>query len=245
VAELLAHPEAVGVPLDLWNAIEQRLARRRRIRIWPSAIGSSPGRWLVAAAVLIAVGVGYFTLPWGRDGLPLARAATVDFGLILNGLKADPSAAFDSFLDQYDARTVTAQEAVGCGCGCGLNLDVPEMLPGGFRLVSAYTLQFGDSPGVAARYSRNGELLGVIFHPPVLREQFGTHEDRSCLIGKHRGHAVEVGDWSLVHLTDATTCHCVLSKLNHETELPAIMAAIAPGRAGSDERGDETHSHRP
>ena len=30
------------------------------------------------------------------------------------------------------------------------------------------------------------------------------------------------------HLTDPTTCHCVLSKLSDTTGLPEVLAAVAP-----------------
>ena len=53
--------------------------------------------------------------------------------------------------------------------------------------------------------------------------------DAVDVIGHHRGHAVKVGDWKLVHLTDPSTCHCVLSRLDEATEIPAIMSAISPG----------------
>lgn len=226
--QLLSRPAVVQVPTELWATIEQRLdapqGRRR-----PSVMFSF--RWLaaVAAVVAIAVGLGLFALPWVPDGVKQAQAAQIDFGVLLDGLHANPEKAFDTFLDRYSAKPVSAAEAKQCGCGCQLNFDIPEVLPGGFRFVSSYTLQFGEKHGVAARYMRDGELLGLLFHQPILKEQFGTHADRDCIVGQHRGHAVEVGGWSLVHLTDATTCHCVLSRLNQETELPAIMAVIAPG----------------
>ena len=102
------------------------------------------------------------------------------------------------------------------------------MLPVGFRLQQVYVLQFGEHPGLAASYDRDGEFLGVIFHRPVRDEQFGTHKDYDCVVGKHRGHEVKVGPWRLVHLTDPTTCHCVLSKLDESTGLSEVLAAVAP-----------------
>jgi hypothetical protein len=82
---------------------------------------------------------------------------------------------------------------------------------------------------VAAEYLRDdGEFLGAVFHPPVQEEDHGSHKDHPAVIGKHRGRKVEVGEWSLVHLTDPTTCHCVLSRLDEVTELPSVMAAMAP-----------------
>jgi hypothetical protein len=81
---------------------------------------------------------------------------------------------------------------------------------------------------VAAWYERAGEPLVVIFHPPVQTEDFGTHKDYPCVIGEHRGQKIVVGSWKMVHLTDSTTCHCVLSRLDERAELPAVMNAIAP-----------------
>ena len=125
-----------------------------------------------------------------------------------------------------------------------LNFEVPETLPGGFRLKSAYGLRIQDAPGIAAEYSRDGEFLGVIFHSPVHREDYGTHKDSPCVIGKHRGHKVEVGPWKLMHFTDLTTCHCVLSRLMEDGELPAIVAAVAPDlHTDSRQHDHSAHSH--
>ena len=79
----------------------------------------------------------------------------------------------------------------------------------------------------------------LLFHRPVQKEDYGTHKDHACVVGKHRGHKVEVGQWRLVHLTDPTTCHCVLSRLDEQTELPAVMAAVAPDSPAS--HGDDPH----
>jgi len=64
-----------------------------------------------------------------------------------------------------------------------------------------WRLLFGAHPGVAATYDRDGEFLGTVLHAAVQQEDFGTHRDYECVVGKHRGHKVEVGEWMLVHLT--------------------------------------------
>jgi hypothetical protein len=63
---------------------------------------------------------------------------------------------------------------------------------------------------------------------------------------------VKVGEWRLVHLTDRTKCHCsgachcvltcqcVLSKLNEDTELPNVLAAVTPDSSATREE-----SHHP
>lgn len=249
VASLFAPRETTSVPHALWPAVAARLessrdaaqssfpAPRRRAPLILSFRRAAP----IAAVLLAAIGLGLFTLPWG-GGANRAEAASINFAALLDAVKVDATAAFDRFMKLYDAREVTPAEARRFGKS--LNFAIPDTLPGGFRRVAIYTLHFGPKPGVAARYARDGEMLCVLFHPPVLKEQFGTHEDRDCIVGKHRGHAVAVGDWSLVHLTDATTCHCVLSRLDEDRELPAVMAAVAPGSNGTGHNGD-SHDHRP
>jgi hypothetical protein len=196
----------------------------------------------IAASIVIVIGLGLFGVPWDRTG-GQARAETVDFTILLDAVQHDAVAAFDKFLTQYKAVVATPDEAKRNAPG--LNFDLPQTLPGGFELRTAYILRFGEALGVAARYDRGGEFLGVVFHAPVLKEHFGTHKDRACIVGQHRGHSVPVGDWSLVHLTDATTCHCVLSRLNETTELPAVMTAVAPLSAATSKEPNDHHHDNP
>lgn len=235
LADALSRPQAAVVPTGLWQAIEERLPAKPKRRILTFPIPRLIG---IAAAVFILVGLGLFSLPWGGNGIQQAQAATVDFSVLLDGLRFDARAAFDKFVSLYQGRRATLPEARRHGKD--LTFDLPDSLPGGFRLTAIYTLRFGNKPGVAACYQRDGQFLGALFHPPVLQEDFGTHEDRECVVGQHRGHAVEVGEWRLVHVTDPTTCHCVLSTLSESTELPPVLSALAPH---SDLSGSDSHGH--
>lgn len=217
-------------PPGLWDTIEQRLDETR-VRC-PASLRLRRRGFAAAAVVLLAVGLGLFSLQWST---PVAEAGAVSFSVLLDEMAFDPHRALTNFLARYDAQVILPARAADHGRG--LSFAIPETLPGGFRLVATYAIRFGSRPGVAARYDRAGELLGLVFHPPVLREDFGTHEDRDCVVGQHRGHAVAVGEWSLVHVTDATTCRCILSRLDHDTELPAVVAAIAPGLATQEADG--------
>ena len=240
----MARPPTMQVPDALWTAIEQRLDAESPTF---AGAGSPPRRvsavrpmWLrraplaLAAAVVLAVGLSVFgPLRTGSS----AQASTVDFSVLLNALPLDAQKAFRKFLVLYDAREGSAIEAKRYAPD--LNFDVPEVLPGGFQLQSVYLLKFGKHAGVAATYDRNGDFLGTVFHRPVNKENFGPHRDYPCVVGRHEGHKVSVGEWKLVHLTEPTTCHCVLSRLDEQTELPAIMAAVAPGLAA----GTGHHDH--
>lgn len=236
----LAAPADVPVPDAVWSAIESALGgldaepaqgtRTADVRFFRTPIAK-------AAAVILAVGLGLLlAVAWPEGGASKATASEVNFSVLLDALPVDARKAFTKFLVLYDARKSSPFEARQYAPG--LNFDVPDGLPGGFRLEAVYLLRFGDHPGIAATYGREDDFLGVAFHPPVQRENFGRHQDYPCVIGKHKGHKVSVGEWRLVHLTDPTTCHCVLSRLNEHTELPAIMAAVAPRLPASS-----PHSH--
>ncbi len=229
----LAKPPGVPVPESLWMSIERRLDAEPQA---PSTVAAPRGQpspawsiWYrrpplaVAAVLALAIGLGIFGLVWTE---PSASAA-VDYSVLLDALPRDARGAFRKFLMQYNAREASSLEAKRYAPN--LNFDVPEVLPGGFRREAVYVLRFGDLPGVAASYQRDGEFLGVVFHRPVQKESFGPHRDYPCMVGRHEGRTVSVGQWKLVHLMDPTTCHCVLSRLDEQTELPGVMAAVAPG----------------
>ncbi len=241
LAHRLAPAERARVPADLWSAIERRL---------DSPAQESPGRtgrslwsrpYALAASLLVVLGLGSWAILSFGDGATVAKASTLDFSMLLDALPKDASAAFDKFLAQYDARQSSPTQAKRAAPK--LNFEIPDALPGGFRLDKTYVLRFGKEPGAAAKYIRNDELLVTIFHQPVRQEDFGTHADYPCVIGQHRGHAVSVGDWRLVHVTDSTTCHCVLSKLGDDSELPEVIKAVAPDVMPQSDSHGHPHGH--
>ncbi|MCH8966864.1 MAG: hypothetical protein IID43_04235 [Planctomycetes bacterium] len=215
-----------SVPSKLWDSIERRLSTGAD---YPTERGVTPyrllpsRRWALAASLVFVVGLGMLGLSLMDSS---ARASTINFAVLLDALPLDAQKAFGKFLALYDAQPGSPLDARKFAPS--LEFETPPTLPGGFRLDSVYLLQFGDRPGVAASYKRDGEFLATIFHAPVKKENFGTHKDYPCVVGKHHGHKVEVGAWKMVHLTNPTTCHCVLSRLDERTELPAVMAAVAP-----------------
>ncbi len=222
----IARPMSVSVPDSLWGRIERRLdpsplagLQPRPMRRWRLL----RARWAIAAGVLLAVGLGLFGLSSLES---TAHASTVDFGMLLDALPLDAKKAFRKFLVRYDAKPTTP--AAARRIASGLNFDTPAILPGGFRLQSVHELRIGGSTGIAVAYDRDGEFLAAVFHPPMKHEKFGSHENNPCVIGKQCGHKVQVGEWKLVHLTDPTTCHCLLSRLDEQSEMPAVMKAIAP-----------------
>ncbi len=258
LADGIANLPSPSAPPILWSSIAQRLDRQStcndqrtivRTAGWhrqTTATRRKNASWRgplsLAAMFVFALGLGWLALSqWDTQ----ASASTVNFGVLLDHLSFDPRGAFDKFVQLYEGKPATRE--VARRHAAKLNFEIPNHLPGGFVLDSVYILKFGRDPGVAVSYSRTGEppvgggeFLAAIFHPAVKQEDFGTRKDLPCVVGEHRGHKVEAGDWKLVHLTDPTTCHCVLSRLDEATELPAIMAAVAPDAKAMV---DHAHSH--
>lgn len=235
----IASRDSVTVPDSLWGRIERGLDQStsvatpirslRHHRRWGAP-------WAIAAGLFLAVGLGIFGVASLETS---AHASTIDFGVLLDALPLDAQKAFRKFLVLYDAKPTTPVAAKRIARG--LNFDTPLVLPGGFRLSSVYELRIAGTTGIAASYDRDGELLAVVFHPPMKHEKFGSHNNYPCVIGEHCGHKVQVGEWKLVHLTDATTCHCLLSRLDEQQEMPAVMAAIAPRLSVAGESDHHQH----
>lgn len=226
-----------GVPVELWDAIERRLpdpstSIRRR---WHAF--ATRRRFALAASFVLLIGLGAMTMIWSDGGSSSASAAAIDFGALLDDLSSGPEGAFEKFVRMHNGRCISAEEAVRTSPL--LDFEIPDALPGGFQRQEVFSLRFGENAGIAACYARGTEFLATIFHAPVKQEDFGTHKDYPCVVGQHRGHRVDVGDWKLVHLTDATTCHCVLSRLDEQHELPLVFAKVAPRSAP----GATTHGH--
>lgn len=227
----LKRPASTVVPDAIWSNIERRLDRSAAIEARRPATIKLRTRfapWALAAAIVLPVGVGIFGVA------PIdstAQATTLDFRPLLDALPLHARKAFRRFLVRYNAKPVTPIAAKRSAPD--LNFDTPATLPGGFQLNGVYELKIGDTTAIAAAYDRNGEFLAAVFHPPMKHRKFGRREDYDCVIGAQCGHRVQVGEWKLVHLTDPTTCHCLLSRLDETSEMPAVMRALAPDSPAS------------
>lgn len=243
----LAAPVSGELPAGHWTSVAQRLDQAE----WVARSGSPSvptGRLALAASVALLIGASIFATVLVGPGAAPGPAPAIDFASLLDHLGDDSAGAVDAFLAQYDARPISPGEATSVAPR--LRVAVPDELPGGFRLEQAYRLQFENEPGVALRYVRGDDVLIKVTHPPQGGEDFGDRVGTPCMIGQTTASQVEVGPWRLVSLREGTscpclaagrtcrcghgamTCHTVLSKLDLERELPAVLAALVPG-AGS------------
>lgn len=230
LAEQLGAAAAEGTaPPGLWTAIERGLDRS----VGKAGRLISLGRrgLAIAAGFALLAGTVTFVVVLLSGGVKTVRATQIDYGMLLDGVQTDTDAAVQRFLACYRAERIEPEHAAALAPR--LRFAVPAELPYGYRREAVYRLRLGRQPGVVACYRRaDGEPLVCFFHPPVHRDHAGAYEELPCIIGPHRCHQIEVGRWRLVHFTDPTTCHCVLSTLQPEAQLPPVMAAVAPGFDG-------------
>ncbi|GJM25872.1 MAG: hypothetical protein DHS20C16_22870 [Phycisphaerae bacterium] len=226
----IAAAQTADPPTGLWESIEASIdsagPAEQMVQLQQFPGPSRFRRFRAAASIAAAVGIIGFSAFWIGRGEP-AQAAAVDFTVLLDSISEGAVEAFDRFITHHSGQSIDPTNAQRSAPD--LDFEVPADLPGGWRRARTYRLEFGGSRGIAASYMRNdGEFLATIFHAPVKKENFGTHKDYPCVVGKHRGHSVQIGEWRMVHLTDPSTCHCVLSRITDEDQLASVMSAIAP-----------------
>lgn len=229
-------------PAELWPAVEARLVNKRGPASIHVRLFRSFRRPLAAAGLMMLLGGGTLVAVWLSTLSQPAHASDVNYSILLDHLVSGVDAAVNQFLDFYRAEAIRLAEAESSAPG--LRFALPTELPSGHKLEQVYRLRFGDSPGLAARYRLGDEPLVVFFHRPVSHETVPTHGEMPCIIGGRHGQRIEVGAWGLVHFTDPSTCHCVLSRLDLNLELPAVLAAIAPqseAQLSVPERGQDAH----
>jgi anti-sigma factor RsiW len=216
-------------PSDLWTQIQGRLpsepaAVPKTIRLFRRPLA-------LAASLALLLGAGAFVAVWLNSTAQVAQAGSIDYQMLLDGLATDADASVNRFLQHYKARRMDV-EAVQAEAA-PFTFRLPASLPGDYKLQECYRLQFGTNRGYAARYRRaDGEPVFVFFHSPVSKTLMGVHRESHCDLAQG-SHCVEVGPWQLIHYTDPTTCHCLLSRVRDESQLRAILAAISSGLAST------------
>lgn len=230
VAQIQSSSPQVPAPApDLWDRIEARLETRRRQSPFTRLLHRPLA---MAASLAILLGAGASVAFWLNQSAQVAQADTVDYRILLDGVAKDADAAVDRFLKHYqaipmDAGAITTQSSP-------LHFAIPQMLPGEYRLQDSYQIRIGRREAYAARYRRDsdGDMVFTCFHRPMNKTLLGVHRESHCALAKG-SHAVEAGPWQLIHFTDPTTCHCLLSRETSEPLLREMLAAISPQLAAS------------
>ncbi len=217
----------VVAPDRLWTSIEHRLAAStakpptgRMLRLFRRPLA-------MAASLLLLIGGGVLVSVVLDRGVPSAQAADIDYSLLMNGITGDVHGAINRFLKHYAAEPVSVARTRELTPDLSFNL--PAELPGGYRFVQAYRVQFGHSRGIAANYDRAGEPVFLIFHSTKDNTRNGS--SMTCMVGGLCGSQMEVPPWRLLHMMDDTTCHCVLTTMEPGKMLESLVHAVAPNLA--------------
>lgn len=223
--EAYAYATQVTAPPELWNAIEARLDSESRAGHGSKRVFRLFRRPLaIAASLAFLIGGGALVTVMLDRGVQTVQAADIDYSVLMNGVATDVHGAMTRFLDHYHAEPIGVTQAHEFAPE--LSFALPPELPGGYRFVAAYRMQFGKSRGIAAAYDRNGEPVFLIFHP--MKDNVSDSGSTMCMIGGMYGSQIEVPPWRLLHMMDDTTCHCVLTRLEPGRALEAIVQAVAP-----------------
>jgi len=225
--ELRRPPQTPPPREALWRAIAERLAtpeapdiakttrRTRRLRFFHQPLAT-------AASLLVTVGLGWLVLtaPWATP----AGASQIDFRPVLEQADGDITAGIEALLARYGGRPVTATEAARA---IHVRIHAPEALPDGLQLRNRYILHMGRHHQALAFWytGPRGQLL-LLQCPPHIRKHYGNRECVACNMGSRRGHVVRVGKLRLMHMNSEHICVCVVSTLDEQRELPAVIDAI-------------------
>jgi hypothetical protein len=245
----VASANPIQAPAHLWNRIETQLRGPqhkpvpRLLRIFKRPVAAAGSLAILlrgannsiavrarvvsaAASLAILLGGAAFIGIWVNSSAQVAQATSIDYRVLLDGLPDNVDASVARFLQHYRAEPMDVSAIQQAAAPMRFNL--PNELPGGFKLKQAYRLQFSHSPGFAATYRRDSEPLFVFFHTPVNKTVVGVHRQSHCDVAGRGGQCVAVGPWQLIHFTDPTTCHCLLSRIEREEDLHAVLKAVSP-----------------
>ena len=172
-----------------WASVRSRLETLRPRSAWRDRVGLE---WAVAvsiglialAGLLVALALGEW--PRGGDGLDgLVEAPRLQ----LAGLPG-----LETFLAEHRAQEIDSTELAQ---RLNFTPDLPEELPGGFRLARTYLVRDSCCAGSCLIYRRGDELVSLVQHPPSHPVSWSSGTLESCTIAgrlcrRGRGREIEI-----------------------------------------------------
>ncbi|MCC7290736.1 MAG: zf-HC2 domain-containing protein [Phycisphaerales bacterium] len=234
----IADPAAVAAPPQVWTVIRNRLDHESgggfNAARWNEVPGvehphpqveSSRGftrrQWGVfaaAAGLVFMLGVGAFLMR-GE-----AQAAGIDFRPILEQADGDIEAGIAALIAAHGGRAITLEEAQRL---MTVRIHPPAKLPAEMTLKGMYLLKMGEKHRSLAFHlaGPRGHLL-LLQCPAGVRRDYGNQECLPCKLGAGSDHALRVGALRLMHRDSANVCMCIVSTLDEQSDLPAVLDAI-------------------
>ena len=176
---------------------------------------------LAAAAVLVAVGLGTYSFI-ATNGP--AVAAEIDLRPFLEQSGRDIAAGVQALIDRYGGRRLDPAELART---VRLRIHLPDELPLGLKLDSAYLLHMGHHHKAAGLLLRGkaGQLL-LIQCPGGTKKELGNVQCLPCRIGGKPGHLAEVGPLQIGHIESPSVCVCIVSALPSTDDLSRVLAKV-------------------
>ncbi len=238
LASAIAPCEGGGAPENLWTAIRGRLDHEAAAPIGKARLsvaddaGGSPHRaavtrgftrrqWGVfaaAAGLVFMLGVSAFLM---RGEV---QAAGIDFRPILEQADGDIEAGIAALIAAHGGRAITLAEAQRL---MTVRIHPPAKLPAEMTLKGMYLLKMGEKHRSLAFHlsGPRGHLL-LLQCPAGVRRDYGNQECLPCKLGAGSDHALRVGALRLMHRDSANVCMCIVSTLDEQSDLPAVLDAI-------------------
>ncbi len=157
-----------------WESVQRRLEPLQERHKWRDraglnrAVAASIGL-IALAGLLVVLALG--DRPWGGDGTGGSIEASP---LKLAGLPG-----LETFLAEHGALEV---DSTALHESLSFTPDIPEELPGGFRLERTFLVRDSRSVGSCLIYRRDDELVSLIQHPPSLPLSWNSGKLLSCTI---------------------------------------------------------------
>lgn len=234
----IAPCDGSAAPQSLWTAIRARLDQENAVPLGAARLslagdsGGPPHRaevtrgftrrqWGVfaaAAALMFMIGVGAFLM---REE---AQAAGIDFRPILEQADGDIEAGIAALIAAHGGRAITLEEAQRL---MTVRIHPPARLPAEMTLKGMYLLKMGEKHRSLAFHLKGprGHLL-LLQCPAGVRRDYGNQECLPCKLGAGSDHALRVGALRLMHRDSANVCMCIVSTLDEQSDLPAVLDAI-------------------
>ena len=169
-----------------WQSVRGALAARP-----PKSVWSGFNRALAASIALVALAGLLFAVARlaGPSRTEPTTAGFQELPVLLAGLPG-----LERFLADHRAEEVKTTELGG---RLGFAPQMPEKLPGGFRLQTAYVVRDRCFAGSCLIYKRGDELVSLIQHPPLHPVSWKSGDLENCTVAglacrRARGREVEL-----------------------------------------------------
>ncbi len=197
LSTMAAAVDTPAPPDQIWTQIERQLEEPTVHKVAKQPAWSIPKYLVMAATVLIAVGIGWIAFgPWFGHGEHEAFAA--EFGHYLEEFGRDPDAAQQFLMAKYNAQAVTAEQALQ---RVGYRPAVADGVPDGYSVESIYVMSMPCCANMqkctcvqTVCRRGDGSAITIFEHGEDKPEWFGNRPTTAAQCGGKTCSLVEIDD---------------------------------------------------